>query len=324
MKKADNRPRLIVWQLEESGKERGGGAELPVADSFSTKECMLTIDSIARTSKTIVVLTGPGIPGRSDLLEIVEYGFALGLKIIIEAAPGDLTEELLQRFKGFGGRVFRIMIDGCIGEGEGERYEETPQFLALEECVHRVKRAGYGLHLGMSIGEVDARRLAVVHDYAFRRGAEGIYFHLDWAQAGSATAVPDVIDSIARIKEPSPREMYFSPQCIRYARAERSPKELILETSPAGALPQQWCHSCAGGKSYAYISPAGEVRACRGLLAGQRSLRSNGYNFKQIWEHARVFEDLRSRTRSCAGTRNSLGAPKAATKLPSPIQESYA
>src|ERR1041385_8135936 len=119
MKKADNRPRLIVWQLEEIWKERGGGAELPVSDSFSTKECRLTIDSIARTSKTIVVLTGPGIPGRSDLFEIVEYGFALGLKIIIEAAPGDLTEELLQRFKGFGGREGGLMMDGWIGEGGG-------------------------------------------------------------------------------------------------------------------------------------------------------------------------------------------------------------
>ena len=119
MRKEDFRPRLIVWQLTEDGKRDAAfEAGMPLfSNEFTPQECMLTIDSIARASKPIVVLTGPGVVKFPNLFGIVQYSFALGLKVIVEATPDEITDELLLNYSRFGRRVFRVMIDGCIAEG---------------------------------------------------------------------------------------------------------------------------------------------------------------------------------------------------------------
>jgi len=313
MRKEDFRPRLIVWQLTEDRRSEPDGPAAAAADAYTTRECLLTIDSIARTSKPIVVITGPAVLQRPDLFDVVQYGFALGLKIIIEGAPGEISDELLRTFSRFGRRVFRVLIDGCVVEGTDARYEQSPQYSALEDCIVRLRKAGYEVHFGMTLRSVEARQLAFIHDYAFRRRADGIYFHLEWTEtslpAGGAETEgqwsDDVIESIARIKKSSPHGMFFSPQCIRYARRE--------DGAGAGVgYSVRWCHSCVGGKTFAYISPTGSVQACKELTAGGGNLRLNGYDFRGLWEQSALFADLRVRSESCSGTRRFLGDPHGA------------
>ena len=303
-----------MWQLTEDRKSDGAEAGVPLfSDEFSTQECLLAIDSIARISKPIVVLTGPGVAQRPDLFEIVQYGFALGLKIIIEGTPGELTGDLLRTFSRFGRRVFRVLIDGCVVEGAADRYEQSPQYNALEECVLRLRKAGYEVHFGMTLGADQARQLAFIHDYAFRRSADGLYFHLDWTDVSSPAGVAepddkeghwsdDLIESIAKIKQSSPRGMFFSPQCIRYARLED-------ESGPGFGHSGRWCHSCVGGKTFAYISPTGSVQVCKELTSGAGNLRSNGYDFKGLWEGLELFTGLREQTGSCSNMRRSVKEP---------------
>jgi hypothetical protein len=317
MRKEDHRPRLIVWQLTEdrSASEATALAGTSLfSEEFTTQECMLTVDSIARASKAIVVLTGPGVMRRPDLFDIVQYSFALGLKVIVEGTPEEITNDLLGKFARFGRRVFRILIDGCVVEGTDTRYDESPQYRALEECIVRMRKAGYEIHFGMTLESVDARQLAFIHDYAFRRSADGLYFHLDWIDAAPAAGLPDeegdgtghLIESIANIKQSSPRGMFFSPQCIRYARQDPAAGEL----PEAGAgTPIHWCHSCVGGKTFAYISPAGKVQVCKKVIAGSGDLRSNEYDFRGLWERSAVFADLRNQSKSCSETRSMLADP---------------
>ena len=317
MRTEDSRPRLIVWQLTGDRKTAHVplGAGIPLfTDKFTMQECMLTIESISRVSRPILVLTGPGVVRFPELFEIVQYGFALGLKVIVEGTPEELSGELLLKYTGFGRRVFRILIDGRVAEGVETRYDETPGFRALEECVARLRKAGYEIHLGMKLGAIEARQLAFIHDYAFRRSADGLYFHLDWT--GAAPVVPEaeiegersdkIIQSIATIKLSSPRGMLFSPQCIRYSRRDEPEVESGNGPGAASALPVQWCHSCVGGKTYAFITPEGNVQICKNLSAGSDDLRSNGYDFKGIWERSGLLDDLRARSQSCAETRVAL------------------
>jgi MoaA/NifB/PqqE/SkfB family radical SAM enzyme len=317
MRKEDFRPRLIVWQLKEEQKNGNGssGAGMPLfSDEFTAQECMLTIDSISRASKPILVLTGPGVVNFPELFDVVQYSFALGLKVIVEAKPDEISDELLLKFSRFGRRVFRVLIDGCIAEGTDSRYDQSAQFRSLEACVVRLRKAGYEVHFGMTLGAIQARQLAFIHDYAFRRSADGLYFHLDWTDAPLQLAAPEpegdwsdrVIESIATIKQSSPRGMMFSPQCIRYARREQLNGENGDGSESGYAYPVRWCHSCVGGKTFAFINPEGKVQVCKELSAGNGDLRSNGYDFKAIWERSELLTDLRTRSQSCLQTRASL------------------
>src|SRR5271169_846346 len=92
------RPRVIIWQLTPSHSGEGKKE----TQTLSQQESMLITESIARISKSIVVLTGNNLLQRNDLYDIVDYGHALGLKIILELEPEELTSEVLAKYRQFG------------------------------------------------------------------------------------------------------------------------------------------------------------------------------------------------------------------------------
>lgn len=293
------RPKMIVWQLTAGESE---------VKPFSTHECLLTIDSIARLSRPIVVLTGPSILRRTDLFTITEYAFALGLKVIIEVDPRDVTDDIVRTFSTFGKRIFRLMIDRCIVEDIDTRYKHSECFSVLEECVKRLRSAGLEIHLGATIQTPDVRQLAFDHDYAIRRSAAGFYCHFCFqddsrtaSQNGQRAAQIDaMIAAIAEMKSFSPKEMYFSPQCVRYGHREGfGYGKIELADTPTS----EWMHWCLGGKTFAFIDVEGGLHLCAGLQVKCGDLRDKEYDFLKIWEESDVMKNVREHEWSCTETR---------------------
>lgn len=301
----DYRPRLILWQLTPEDRTQ---------QMFSTQECLLTIDGIARVSKPIVVLTPPDVLMRDDLYEIVEYGFALGLKMIIEAKPGELTDSVIRRYRQFGPRVFRIIVSGSVIGDPDTRYRQSPEYHALESAVHRLRAAGFEIHLGATMTSPDRRELAYYHDFAFRSAATGLYCHMCFGDGKTKAhevehehdSLGDFLEAFPRMKRQSPGEMYLSPQCVRYAsvnsqEAEAFDLELLSERDS-----HAWLNLCLAGKTFAFITPEGKVLVCDSMHAEGGDLRQCGYQFRTIWELSPVFRQLRDHRWSCCQTREHL------------------
>ena len=304
------RPRMIIWQLNSSVREPADAPDL------STHECLLVLEGIARTAKPIVVLTGGDIIQRRDLLDIVQYGSALGLKIIVEARAEYLSEEILTKFSSCGPKTFRILIENAVQEGRESRFEPTLEFRALEEKVRLMKSAGYEVHLSVTVDTPNVRQLAVNHDYAFRNGADWFYCHLSFEGLPDDSAEPSeqgdpiggYIEAIAAVKQFSPDHMYFSPQCVKYGYKEFTDSFGTAYEQEGGASVSEWRHWCLGGKTFAFISPTGLVQICAGIGIPCGDLRQKGYDFKQIWEHSEVFQKVRDQVGSCSTTRKALVA----------------
>ena len=164
----DFRPRLIVWQLTPaegtSGRRNGHSREV-----LTPNERHLILEGIARTAKPIVVLTGDHLPQRPDVFELVQYGIALGLKMIVEAKPEDFTLATMRQYTQFGPKIFRVIIDDAVKPGAETRFDEVEEYDLLEATVKALRSCGFEIHLSVSIGHPDIRQLAVQHDYAFRR-----------------------------------------------------------------------------------------------------------------------------------------------------------
>jgi len=310
------RPRLLVWQLTPdypavpvTGKATS--SEPHTDGVLSTSECLLILENIAYTAKPIIVLTGPDILQRPDLYTIVEYGIALGLKIIIETSPRDLTDSLIRKFSVFGPKVFRILLDGCIVENADTRYNQTPEFLALGKKIQGLRDEGFEIHLGVTIRRPDIRELAFNWDYAFRIVANGLYCHLLFDEDGDSKKhraanieTPDeLIQTIARMKQFSPEKMYISPQCVKYGIVRDNHEEGLGNGQGGQNGTFEWKHWCLAGKTFAYINHAGQVHICAGMSVECGSLRDNNYDFKKIWYESEVFRRLRQSTLSCSETQ---------------------
>lgn len=293
------RPRIIVWSLCTTTDQ----------GSFSTHECMLTIDGIARLAKPIIVFTGVNLLGRPDLYQIVEYGTALGMKIIVEVRGEDLTNGVLHRYAAFGPKLFRLIIDGCVVEGEETRYLQTPQLSELQDAIQRLKKAGYEIHLGATINDVNIRGLAFYHDFAFRSGAHGLFCHLAVKSSdqngGERHGTDEVIEALVQMKRLSPANMYVSPQCVKYGQRQLF-DEAHDRMRPSREYTIDWEYWCLGGKSFAFIDAGGVVRVCMSepLVCG--NLRSSEYDFKQLWETSEVFLSIRNHDWTCAETQQRL------------------
>lgn len=299
------RPRIIVWAL----------AGIHKSDGFSTHECLLTIDSIARLAKPIIVFTGSNLLHRPDLYQVIEYGTALGLKIIVEARVEELTNHVLSRYKAFGPKLFRLILDGCVIEDSETRYKQSPEFRALQDAIQRLKEVGYEIHLGVTIKDVSIRQLAFYHDFAFRSAANGLYCHLSFEPSGSDITenkdVHEVIEALARMKRFSPKTMYVSPQCVKYG-PRILPSDRDDDQHNACVDDEEWNHWCLSGKTYAFITSEGKVQVCSSQRQVCGDLRSNGYNFKNIWETSEVFSCLREQERTCRKTQERLRIVEAA------------
>ncbi len=301
-------PRMIVWQL--SRKKTPGEP-----DVLTTHECLLIIDSIARIAKPIIVLTGRKVAERPDLFQIVEYGFALGLKMIIEVAPQELTDEMIEKYVIFGPKVFRLLLDGAITEDMDTRFKQSTQFQALENSIRRLKKAGYEIHLGSSIHKPDTRQLAFEHDFALQKSANGLYCHLAWdaallpekdQDADTDQFIGQFISKIAQIKRLSPKGMYFSPQCIKYGLHDVAAPGEGNGEQENHKVRVEWTHWCLAGRSFIFISPTGSVQPCASLGTPCGELRENNYNFREIWYNSEVLAKLRSEVLSCPTVRELL------------------
>jgi hypothetical protein len=280
-------PRIIVWQLTTT----------TTAPSFSKQEAIFTIDSIAQTGHPIVVLTGHNVLKFPDLYEIIEYGFALGLKIIIEAPPQDITVEILKRCSSFGKKIFRIIVDDCITENPETRFQEKAELKILRECIRRMRQYNFEIHFSITVHFPDVRKLAFYHDYAIRSSADGLYCHLRFQQNdshGHHHEITTFIQSIAKMKGFSPKNMYFSPQCVKYSYHKQSGGQTGEKNRRS-----EWNHSCLGGKTFAFINSEGKVLPCEGIPLECGNLRENGFDFTEIWHSSEHFCRLRANKLSC-------------------------
>ncbi len=288
------RPRIIVWQIADPEAE----------GAMTLQESLLTIDGIARTAKPIVVLMGNRLTRRPDVFEIIEYGTALGLKMIIESRPEDLDEETLGQYARFGQKIFRIVVDGYVRENPETRFEQSEEFLRLQEAVGRLRAAEFEIHLRVTVRNNDIRALAFYHDFAVRIAAEGLYCHLSFPATGKNGSEredgrDEVIEAIARMKRFSSKEMYVSPQCVKYG-VRRLPDE--GEYSDGGSVREhhlEWRHTCLGGRTFAFITPQAKVQICAGQRKECGDLRNVNYKFDEIWGSSEFFRILRETECSC-------------------------
>lgn len=297
---------MIVWRLTEATP-----AAPPDGNLLDLHECRRIIDGVARLSRPIVVLNGPSLLGRDDLHEIVAYGRESGLKMIIEISPEEVTGELIDRYKGFGPKIFRLVLENHIQEEVETRFRSSEEFLALERAIALLKSKNLELHFSYRITNPDPRRLAFNLDYIFRKDGQGLYCHLQFDRNvkeltylnDEVSSLDEFITKISDLKFALPNEMYLSPQCVRYVPL---PPEERAEFDFSDFKQAGWIHQCLAGKTFAFIDEHGKVYVCSGMCKECGDLRKEKYDFRAVWINSEVMQLLRQRSRSCVQTRLML------------------
>lgn len=301
----DYKPRLIIWEVSCPGYKNK-----TIAKPFTTKECFAVLDSIAELSRPIVVLASnyEGNPpcdplDRPDIIDIILYGNSIGLKMIVETTGDKLNKDFRNVLRTIGTKSIRILVNNKIKESIEHCFEQSEEFLALQKLLAEVKQDGFEIQLGLPINKFDEREIAYGIDFAVRKNARGIYFHLLNSDDKEA-----VIMWVAKQKRLLPDEMYFSPQCVRYGIKHIEDEDHDVKESCNNER-SRIGHWCLGGKTFAFISVTGKVQICSSLKNECGNLHNTNFSFSKIWNNSDIFNWIRSKNFTCAQSQKTIDEP---------------
>ncbi len=313
----DYKPRLIIWEVSCNCFKNKTGVE-----PFTTKESFAVLDSIAELSRPIVVLASnyEGNPpcdplDRPDIIDIILYGNSIGLKMIVETTGDKLNKDFRNVLRTIGTKSIRILVNNKIKESIEHGFEQSEEFLALQKLLTEVKHDGFEIQLGLPINKFDEREIAYEIDFAVRKNARGIYFHLVNSDIKSKKKKDinqfdkeAVIMWIARQKRLLPDEMYFSPQCVRYGIKHIEDEDHDVKESCNNER-SRIGHWCLGGKTFAFISATGKVQICSALKNECGNLRNANFSFSKIWHNSDIFNWVRCNNFTCSQVQKTVDEP---------------
>ncbi|HFC53650.1 MAG TPA: radical SAM protein, partial [Gammaproteobacteria bacterium] len=260
----------------------------------SAEVCRLLDEIAARSTETMVVLTGGEPLLRSDLEQILAHGSALGLAMVVGTNGLLLTEPRVRSLKAAGTMGLGISLDFLDPEYH-DNFRGRPgswrrALAGMEAC--RRHRLPFQIHF--SVTRENAGQLPAMIRFTRSVGARvlNIFFLVCTGRGETMSDISpqryeQLLRQIAEAQEEHPDIMIRARCAPHYKRIihQRDPRSpLTLAEGYEGG-------GCLAGRHYCRITPEGTVTACPYIETGADNIRERG--FLEIWDHAPLFRQLR-------------------------------
>ncbi|MEN8213220.1 MAG: radical SAM protein [Pseudomonadota bacterium] len=278
--------------MDAETRDSGGDAEL------TTDEVNGLLDTIAaRSSETMVVLTGGEPLLRRDLEQLVAHGSRLGLSMVVGTNGVLLDERRVTSLKEAGAMGIGISLDsldphshdnfrGCPGS-----WEKT--LAGMDLC----RRHDLPFQVHFSVTEQNAHEVQSMIDFASASGAHvlNIFFLVCTGRGESMSDItPARYEQV--LKQLVEAQQQTNDLIIR-ARCAPHYKRVAYQHDPASPLTRAQGYEgggCLAGIHYCRITPEGAVTACPYIPDEEGSIR--GQPFWEIWDDSPTFRQLRNPT----------------------------
>jgi AdoMet-dependent heme synthase len=305
------RPYVVSWNLtyrcnlacEHCYLDAGPGkVKLPAfADrsELSTEQCCRVIDEIAAFApECVTILTGGEPLLRRDILEIVRYGVAKGLWVVVGTNGVKITETLARLLQAEGVRGLALSLDAL----DPERHDAFRRVKgAWENTVEGAKiltRVGLPFIVQTTVGAHNRQELADLAAFAHDELGARVWNLYFLVPSGRGAYVSDlapaeydqVLAQLAEIQRRWADKMLVNAKC-----APHFVRTLLSEESPA-PFPKSFtggAGGCPAGTHYLGIRPNGDVTPCPYLPLFAGNLSSN--SLREIWDTSDLFTQIRQR-----------------------------
>jgi AdoMet-dependent heme synthase len=283
---------------------RGDSRKEAYSKELSFKEIQTILGNIASFAKPIIIITGGEPLTRPDVYEIADYSSSLGFRTVLATCGHLLNDETVPKLLKAGVSRISISLDGASASTH-DRFRGTPgAFEATKSGIAAARRHQLEFQINSTLTMLNIAELEPLHDLAVSLGAVGFHpFLLVPVGRGrelAEMAIPPekyekTLVRIARLAETSLLEI--KPTCSpHYTRVSRKMKNSFARTG-SSTHQSTITRGCLGGQGFVFISHRGAVQICGFLDIEAGNLRETGYNLKEIWESAPLFEEIRDSSR---------------------------
>jgi len=312
---------------------RATATELSSSLDLPTTKALNIIKQISQLSLPILVLSGGEPLFRVDIFELARYARECGLRVALATNGTLVNKEVARKIVDAGVRRVSISLDGADAATHDAFRGIPGAFEGALAGLRNLKELGMSVQINMTIARHNAQQLPAVLEMVRRLGADALHTFLlvpvgcgvdiaaeqmvpaeeyerilnwfyDRAQEGGielkATCAPHYFRVARQRRAAERRAASLAPPISGGNGDAIGATEMTLPGSTGIGLHPHAGHSdgmqavtkgCLAGTGVCFISHQGEVYPCGYLpvLAGNLNQQS----FAEIWENARVFEQLR-------------------------------
>jgi AdoMet-dependent heme synthase len=297
--------RMIAWEITRSCNLncihcRAASQYGPYEGEYSTERCVSLLDEIAEVGHPVIILTGGEPYMRDDIFHVAAEGDRRGFRMVLATNGTLVTGETAERTKRAGIKRVSVSLDGPDAAGH-DLFRGVPgAFKGALEGIEAFRRAGVEFQINTTITETNRNDLPRIMDLAVRLGAAAHHIFLlvptgrarDMAhQAIGAAEYEETLTWFHEQTRTSTMQLKATcaPQYYRIYHQDKR-KNAGGNQNDAGGL-HSMTRGCMGGSSFCFISHRGQVQPCGFLELDCGQL--NEKSFRDIWEHSKVFNDLR-------------------------------
>jgi heme b synthase len=301
------KPRLIAWELTGACNLkckhcRGSSTETPDPDELSTNEAFRLIDEIVDFASPILILSGGEPLMRGDVYEIARYGVDKGLRVVLATNGTPVTRDVAEKLKSAGISRISVSIDGADAKTHDAFRGVSGAFDGAMRGISEILKAGISLQINTTIAKENIDEIPKILDLSTNLGADALHIFLlvPTGRGQEADEIPpdeyerilnwfyDQRDKVGLQLKATCAPHYFR---IMRERAKEEGVKVSVETHGFEAMTK----GCLGGTGFCFISRTGGVYPCGYLPVLAGNIRET--NFKEIWDHAKVFQDLRDESK---------------------------
>ena len=298
-------PRLIAWEVTRRCnlkcrhcRASATGAEY--AGELSTEECRRVMDNIASFAHPIVILTGGEPMLRPDILEIAKYGNELGLRMVMAPCGQMINEESVCKMRSAGIQRISLSIDGASAASHDAFRGVDGAFDSVIAAAKCARAGRLEFQVNTTITRKNVGEIGAILDLAIDLGAVAYHPFL-LVPTGRGRDLMDqelpaeeyerVLEWIHEKSKTAP--IAFKPTCApHFYRIIRQKGSNGNGASGHGGL-DAMSRGCMGGSAFAFISHVGKVQICGFLEQEAGDLRAVDFDFKQVWNHSPLFQEVR-------------------------------
>lgn len=298
-------PRLIAWELTAgcnlSCKHCRGASTSQVPEGeLNTLEAKHFIDEIVEMGNPILILSGGEPLVRKDIYELAHYGTEKGLRVALATNGTLVNDEVAKKLLEVGIKRVSVSLDGATAESHDEFRCVPGAFKGSMKGIEALKNTGIGFQINTTITKRNVDEIPQILKMAEEIGAEALHIFLLVPTGRGKELENEEIPPVEyeRIlnwfyEQQKSTKIQLKATCaphyfrIMRQRAKKEGVEISVKTHGYEAMTK----GCLGGTGFCFVSSIGEVYPCGYLpvLAGNIKQQP----FKEIWETAQVFRDLR-------------------------------
>lgn len=284
--------RMVAWELTRNCNLscvhcRASATSGPYENELSTEECKRVIDGILAFSSPTVILTGGEPLMRDDIFDIIDYGNAKGLRLVI-AVNGTFVDHAKAGLLKEGGiKRVSLSIDGKSSSSHDAFRGVQGSFDAVVRAARIFSEIGMPFQINTTVTRMNVHDLEAIYGLAKTIGAVAWHtFLLVPVGRGEglkgeeldARAYEDILHWLYATERKNEIEMKVTCAPHYY--------RIVKET---GDTPKST--GCLAGKSFMFISHRGIAQPCGYLEIPAGDVRR--YGVRQVWEESPVFMQLR-------------------------------